>query len=53
MLALDNQSMKKPALILVAAMMVLNVNAATAAPIYTFPVAASANTADRRTVGAN
>jgi len=32
--------MKKPALILVAAMMVLNVNAATAAPIYTFPVAA-------------
>jgi len=40
MLALDNQSMKKPALILVAAMMVLNVNAATAAPIYTFPVAA-------------
>ena len=39
MLALDNQSMKKPALILVAAMTVLNVNAATAAPIYTFPVA--------------
>ena len=31
--------MKKPALILVAAMTVLNVNAATAAPIYTFPVA--------------
>ena len=31
--------MKKPALILVAAIMVLNVNAAAAAPIYTFPVA--------------